>query len=76
MQPSLDLLICECRGQSSRQARGGVGVVAVGIRTVLGGGPPPRGLTSAFRNDAPRADPDATIGSFVRFKLHLRRVLD
>lgn len=40
MQPSLDLLICECRGQSSRQARSGVGVVAVGIRTALGGGPP------------------------------------
>jgi hypothetical protein len=49
MQPSLDLLICECRGQrvvglplSSRQARSGVGVVVVGIRAALGGGPPRR----------------------------------
>ena len=46
MQPSLDLLICGCRRQhvgglplSSGQARSGVGVVAVGIRTALSGGP-------------------------------------
>ena len=60
---------------SSRQARSGVGVMEVGIRTALGCGTP-RGVTSALRNDAPHADPNATLGSFVRFKLHLCRVLD